>query len=683
MRHRFRHVPLLLLLGYPLHASADAPADLNRQIASIREVREIALSPDAKTVATVITDATKAGGRSHIWTLSKTGSPKQITGTGNASSSDESGPVWAADGRSILYLRKAGEGAAVQRLDLKGGLSETLTLTRQGTGVAGGWGTVPAGKALVAKGFASAASGTVAVWASDPPDAKAAAKDDHHLFGQSDPVHLYLVEGAAPVREIGLPGDVRSVTWSKDGRRLLAITSPPSDDLGATNRVWLVEDGRPAREIVGTADNVQAISWLPDGRIAYVARCGRDAPIVCRDLFVQALDGSKPRNLTDGIDGSLINGVDGGSKTGPVVTATGDILVTIARRFDQQLARIRPADGRVSWIGVPAAVVKGISTNAGQTGFALLAAERGGVGAVQLADAGLRRYARLANPELQPADWQPLHARRIEWASDGHTIDGLLYLPDGAAAGQRVPLVVDAHGGPAGRFEDGDTPLVRLLLAQGWAVLHVNPRGSFGYGIDFLAAIKDDLGGADYRDLMSGVDAAIAQASLDRDRLALIGYSYGGTLASFALGRTDRFKAIVAAAPVVDQISESGTEGSSWYDRWYFGQPWRRLEAAWRQSPLAGVANAHTPLLLLHGENDAVNPLGQSHELYRALRQEGAPVELVLFPRETHHELGQNYYGYPSVEPYHGIALRQRIVDFLRAGFSGQPRAGLAVPDRP
>ncbi|QXQ06004.1 alpha/beta fold hydrolase [Sphingosinicellaceae bacterium] len=672
-----------MLLGYPLHASADAPADLNRQIASIREVREIALSPDAKTVATVITDATKAGGRSHIWTLSKTGSPKQITGTGNASSSDESGPVWAADGRSILYLRKAGEGAAVQRLDLKGGLSETLTLTRQGTGVAGGWGTVPAGKALVAKGFASAASGTVAVWASDPPDAKAAAKDDHHLFGQSDPVHLYLVEGAAPVREIGLPGDVRSVTWSKDGRRLLAITSPPSDDLGATNRVWLVEDGRPAREIVGTADNVQAISWLPDGRIAYVARCGRDAPIVCRDLFVQALDGSKPRNLTDGIDGSLINGVDGGSKTGPVVTATGDILVTIARRFDQQLARIRPADGRVSWIGVPAAVVKGISTNAGQTGFALLAAERGGVGAVQLADAGLRRYARLANPELQPADWQPLHARRIEWASDGHTIDGLLYLPDGAAAGQRVPLVVDAHGGPAGRFEDGDTPLVRLLLAQGWAVLHVNPRGSFGYGIDFLAAIKDDLGGADYRDLMSGVDAAIAQASLDRDRLALIGYSYGGTLASFALGRTDRFKAIVAAAPVVDQISESGTEGSSWYDRWYFGQPWRRLEAAWRQSPLAGVANAHTPLLLLHGENDAVNPLGQSHELYRALRQEGAPVELVLFPRETHHELGQNYYGYPSVEPYHGIALRQRIVDFLRAGFSGQPRAGLAVPDRP
>jgi dipeptidyl aminopeptidase/acylaminoacyl peptidase len=276
---------------------------------------------------------------------------------------------------------------------------------------------------------------------------------------------------------------------------------------------------------------------------------------------------------------------------------------------------------------------------------------------------------RLASPELQPADWLPLRARRLEWTSDNHTIDGLLYLPSGATADKRVPLVVDVHGGPAGRFEDGDYPLVRLLLEEGWAVLHVNPRGSFGYGTEFLASLQDDLGGVDYRDIMTGVDAALAQAPIDKERLALIGFSYGGTIATFALGRTDRFKALVAAAPVVDQISEYGTEGSSWYDRWYFGKPWTRLDAAWRQSPLAGVAAARTPLLLLHGESDTVNPLGQSLELYRALRQEGAPVELILFPREGHRELGQNFFGYPSVEPYHGIALRDRMLNFLRDSF--------------
>jgi dipeptidyl aminopeptidase/acylaminoacyl peptidase len=313
-----------------------------------------------------------------------------------------------------------------------------------------------------------------------------------------------------------------------------------------------------------------------------------------------------------------------------------------------------------------------VTTNASQTGFALLAAERGGITSVQLADARLRSSAPLAVPELQPADWGPLQARRLEWANDSHKIDGLLYMPAGVSADKRVPLVVDVHGGPAGRFEDVDYPLVRLLLAEGWAVLHVNPRGSFGYGVEFLASLQDDLGGADYRDIMSGVDAALAQAPIDKESLALIGYSYGGTIATFALGRTTRFEALVAAAPVVDQISEYGTEGSSWYDRWYFGKPWTRLEAAWRQSPLAGVAAARTPLLLFHGESDTVNPLGQSLELYRALRQEGSPVELVLFPREGHRELGQNFYGYPSVEPFHGIALRERMLKFLRDALSGQ-----------
>jgi dipeptidyl aminopeptidase/acylaminoacyl peptidase len=284
---------------------------------------------------------------------------------------------------------------------------------------------------------------------------------------------------------------------------------------------------------------------------------------------------------------------------------------------------------------------------------------------------------------LQPAEWKPLQGDRLEWVSDGHAIDGLLYVPDSASADKRVPLVVDVHGGPAGRFEDSDYPLVRLLLAEGWAVLHVNPRGSFGYGTDFLASIQDDLGGADYRDIMAGVDAALARAPIDKERLALIGFSYGATIASFALGRTDRFKALVAAAPVVNQISEYGTENSSWYDRWYFGQPWRRLEAAWRQSPLSVVATARTPLLLLHGENDPVNPLGQSLELYRALRQEGSPVELLLFPRESHYELGRNFHGYPSVEPHHGVALRQRVLDFLRDAFAGKPHAGLEIPDRP
>jgi dipeptidyl aminopeptidase/acylaminoacyl peptidase len=683
MTHRpLRYLPLLLLFCQH-QAFARTASEVNQQIAMSRAVKEIALSPRGRTVVSVITDTTASGGHGHLWTLSKSERPKQITGTGDDRAAEDSGPVWAPDGRTLLYRRKMGDASTINRIDVDSGRVDTLNLSRQGSGVAGGWGTRPAGKPVIARGFATAPSSAIAVWAAndsrDPE--KEAHKEDQHLFGQSEQVRLYVVDESGP-REITLDDNVRSVTWSKDSRSLLVVTEPVSDDLGALNRLWLIEKDQPPREIRGTAQNVQAASWLADGRIAYFARCSRDAPIVCQDLFVQSLDGSKPHNLTESIDGSLIAGLDGSTTTGPVVTTSGDLLVTIARHFDQQVARIRPADGRITWIDSLPTVVKAVTTNADQTGFALLAADRGALASIQLADARLRSTVRVVSPQLQPADWMPLKGRHLEWVSDDRTIDGLLYMPASATSEKHVPLIVNVHGGPAGRFEDSDYPLVRLLLEEGWAVLHVNPRGSFGYGVEFLASLKDDLGGADYRDIMTGVDAALAQDSIDKQRLALIGYSYGATMTSFALGRTNRFKALVAVAPVVDQISEYGTEGSSWYDRWYFGKPWTRLEAAWRQSPLAGAAAARTPLLLLHGESDTVNPLGQSLELYRALRQEGSPVELILFPRETHREIGQNFFGYPSIEPHHGIALRQRILDFVRDAFSRPPHTGLTTGDR-
>jgi dipeptidyl aminopeptidase/acylaminoacyl peptidase len=152
--------------------------------------------------------------------------------------------------------------------------------------------------------------------------------------------------------------------------------------------------------------------------------------------------------------------------------------------------------------------------------------------------------------------------------------------------------------------------------------------------------------------------------------MALMGYSYGGEMAGFVEGKTDRFKAIISGAPVIDQFSEYGTESGSWYDRWYFGKPWEHMADAWRQSPLSGAAHAKTPFMLLQGEGDTTDPLGQAQEMYRALRQEGVPVELVTYPRENHGPLGGGLVGRPSQEPWHGYDARQRIVTFIEAAFS-------------
>src|SRR5260370_13069997 len=193
------------------------------------------------------------------------------------------------------------------------------------------------------------------------------------------------------------------------------------------------------------------------------------------------------------------------------------------------------------------------------------------------------------------------------------TIEGLLYLPPQAKSG-KVPLVVDVHGGPFGAFEDRNDLFVAFIVGQGWAVLRPNPRGSSNYGVAFAAANKNDLGGGDYQDIMADVDFVLSKYPLDSAKMVLMGYGYGGEMAGFVEGKTDRFKAIISGAPVIDQFSEYGTEGASWYDRWYFGKPWQRMEDAWRQSPLAGATHAKTPFMLLQCETDSTDPLGQAQE---------------------------------------------------------------------
>ncbi len=256
----------------------------------------------------------------------------------------------------------------------------------------------------------------------------------------------------------------------------------------------------------------------------------------------------------------------------------------------------------------------------------------------------------------------------MSWKSGAFTVEGLLYMPPSTGSA-KVPLIVDVHGGPFGAWENRHDAFAAFLVGHGWAVLRPNPRGSSNYGVKFAAANKNDLGGGDYQDVMAGVDAVLAKYPIEPARMVLIGYSYGGEMAGFVEGKTDRFKAIVSGAPVIDKFSEYGTERGSWYDRWYYGKPWEHMEDAWRQSPIAGAAKAKTPFLLIQGESDATDPVGQAQEMYRALRQEGVPVELVTYPREDHGPLAGGMVGRPVPEPWHGYDVRQRMIEFIEKAF--------------
>jgi dipeptidyl aminopeptidase/acylaminoacyl peptidase len=174
-------------------------------------------------------------------------------------------------------------------------------------------------------------------------------------------------------------------------------------------------------------------------------------------------------------------------------------------------------------------------------------------------------------------------------------------------------------------------------------------RGSTGYGWDFLAKNRADWCGGDFKDVMAGVDDLIRRGVADPDRLGIAGWSYGGQMAAWAPTQTRRFKAAVVGAPVTDMASEFGTEGSAVGDRWFYGVPYENLDLFMKASPIAHVKTHRTPTLLLHGENDRSNPLGQSQQFYRALRHYGVECEFVIYPREGH-----------------GFREEKHITDYLR-----------------
>lgn len=231
----------------------------------------------------------------------------------------------------------------------------------------------------------------------------------------------------------------------------------------------------------------------------------------------------------------------------------------------------------------------------------------------------------------------------IRWKSkDGLEIEGLLTYPVGWQTERSYPLVVVIHGGPAGVFtrtfagNRGIYPIA-TFAAKGWAVLRVNPRGSSGYGKKFRHANYDDWGGGDYDDIMSGVDHVIEMGVADPERMAVMGWSYGGYMTSWVITQTSRFKAAAVGAGVTNLWSFTGTADIPGFLPDYFGgEPWETFEAYRKHSPMTHVKGVTTPTLILHGEADVRVPITQGYEIYNALKRQGVETEMLVYPRMPH-----------------------------------------------
>jgi dipeptidyl aminopeptidase/acylaminoacyl peptidase len=231
----------------------------------------------------------------------------------------------------------------------------------------------------------------------------------------------------------------------------------------------------------------------------------------------------------------------------------------------------------------------------------------------------------------------------ISWKSkDGTEVEGLLTLPGAYEAGKKYPLILNIHGGPAGVFTENFIGRLAVypiatFSARGYAVLRPNPRGSGGYGKRFRFANMGDWGGKDYEDDMAGVDRLIKMGIADPDRMAVMGWSYGGFMTSWVITQTNRFKAAAVGAGVTNLWSFTGTADIPGFLPDYFGgEPWDAFEAFQKHSPMSFVKNVKTPTLILHGEADVRVPTSQGYELYNALKRQGVTTRMVVYPRTPH-----------------------------------------------
>ena len=231
----------------------------------------------------------------------------------------------------------------------------------------------------------------------------------------------------------------------------------------------------------------------------------------------------------------------------------------------------------------------------------------------------------------------------ISWKSyDGKEIEGILTYPKNYKKGQKYPVILQIHGGPAGVFSErfNGRPgiyMTEYFSEKGYVTIKPNPRGSTGYGKDFRYANYKDWGFGDYEDVVSGVDKIIDMGIGDPDKQFVMGWSYGGYLTSFIVTKTDRFKAASMGAGLPNLISMvTTTDIQDYLVAHMGGEFWNDYETYEKHSAIYQIKNTTTPTQIIHGANDLRVPFTQGQEFYRALDRLGVDTEMIVYPRTPH-----------------------------------------------
>ncbi|MDT5269636.1 MAG: hypothetical protein QOH49_1822 [Acidobacteriota bacterium] len=653
----------LVVLGSAVAAQTNAPAAWTPELqVKVRAIAAPRVSPDGRrvvyTVSDVVTTPERSEYVSQIWLASADGKENvQLTFADKSSTN----PRWSPDGNWIaftstrkenknnLYLLRVSGGEAEPLTDLKGSVAD--------------FEFSPDGRWLAY---------TMADPKSEEEEKNDKAKNDYRWVDENlKMARLYVIPvqkeatGKREPRKLTAENyNVGEFDWSPDGSRIAfshAKTSVAND--WTTSDVSVVEVATGKVSVFANtpaAENGPLFS--PDGK--FIALFVSDNPprwAQSGTVQIFPAAGGQPRLLSASYDGQP--NVAGWSADGR------RIYFSEAKGTGTQIYAFDVTANRIEEIKTTPAVYTAIGLNRTGTTFGFVrqtpeAPQEAFVASVN--DFTPTQVSR-ANAELK---LPPLGKTEVvRWKSaDGKEVEGLLTYPVGYQAGRKVPLILNIHGGPTGVFQQtfiggrGVYPIA-TFAARGYAVLRPNPRGSSGYGTEFRRANLKDWGGADFQDLMTGVDKVIEMGVADPERLGVMGWSYGGYMTSWIITQTKRFKAASAGAPVTNLMSFNGTADiPSFIPDYFGGQFWEASELYQKHSPMFHVKGVTTPTLIEHGDADIRVPISQGYEFYNALKAQGVPTRMLVLPRQPH----------GPTEPRMQMAAMQANLDWFEKYLGGK-----------
>ena len=646
-----------VMLCFALPALAgEAAHPTSADLVRLHTASDLVLSPDGRQVAytlataefdssaIVASDDQKTGWkreRQVFVTDVATRQSRQLT-RGDALVSDL---CWSPDGRTLAFIRHAGEHDAIFLLSMQGGEPRR----------------VDTGELEPSAVSFSPDGAWLGFLAQEPLDEheklwrheRGGAVHWEFEFPETRLYRIAVAGGAAQV----VPGTTQIVgyRWAPDSKRVALVTSASGDPYLVSNvdrvSVVMAADGGFVSTLDLPEGAYTVAEWSPDGRSLLVPGLNGGLSNV-NALYVADAATGKVRNIVATADLSFASAA---------WSADGKSVLAVVRRGTATTLERFTAGARTSGTPLPFSgrvVVSDLVADAHLDRYAFLSSTDRTPEQVTLFDPTSARTQVVTNLDPHVATWPLGTTRVVHWRNaEGVTIEGVLTLAPGAHEGAPAPLIVMPHGGPDDVTTTRFSALVQYFASRGYSVLRPNYRGSFGYGFDFYAANRGRFGDIEQEDIEGGVDQLIHDRLADAGQLNFGGWSWGGYITTWMVTHVHRYRGAVAGAAVSDVMHSYSLSdinhglAAQWE---YRGDPWNQLSQFDRPNPIRYVKDCTTPLLLLHGQADTRVPFAESVQFYRALKDLGRRVQFYAYPRENH--------GF--VEPAHRVDYVKRWADW-------------------